>query len=207
MTLHRPGWQRVICAASGPSLSLEQCALAMDAQRHGWRIIVTNNTWQRIPSADILYAADAKWFDVYLPAVRDGFRGELWTQDRPSAEKYGLHHIHAVRGDGLPKEPDRICQGSNSGHQVIGLAARLGALRIVLLGFDMSRAPDGKRHWHDDHVAPLGNGDPASWVVRFTRLADDLAACGIDVSNATLRTALTQFRREPLDVALGLVPA
>lgn len=168
---------------------------------------MTNNTWQRLPSADILYAADAKWWDIHLPAVRDGFRGELWTQDRPSADKYGLHHIASVRGDGLPDEPDRICLGSNSGHQIIGLARCLGAdERGVLIGYDMQRT-GGRGHWHADHASPLGNGNPAAWIQRFTPLAEQLVAAGYDFRNSTIDTALTQFKREPLDVALGMVTA
>lgn len=199
------GWSCVVCCASGPSFSEAQAVIIARAQAHDLcRVIVCNNSWRRVPTADALYAADEKWWDVYIDDLRRArFGGELWTQDEKAAARYGLRHVRSVHGMGIPDGDDRIAQGSNSGHQIIGLAYRFGATRIILAGYDMQRT-GGAKHWHVDHSAPLSNGNPSSWVPKFTHLADDLAERGVDVINASAATALTQFRRQPLDEALGL---
>ncbi len=201
MTLHR-GWTTAIVCASGPSFTPDQQALVIEARTRGLcNVIAVNNQCFHVPNADALYASDGKWFDHYLDDVySSGFAGELWTQDDVAAKRYGLRHVMAIRGDYLPVETDRITQGSNSGHAAIQLAARFGATRILLAGFDMSA---GGNHNHARHAPPLGNGNASAWLPRFTPLADTLAAAGIDVINASPGTALTCFRRAPLDVALG----
>lgn len=200
MTLHR-GWKTAVVCASGSSFTPDQQALVIDARRRGvCNVVAVNRQYETVPNADVLYASDGKFWDVYLEDIyRRGFAGELWTQDEVAAKRYGLRHIMAVRGDYLPAEADRITQGSNSGHAAIQLAARFGAKRILLAGFDMKRGG----HNHPDHVAPLGNGNASAWVPRFTPLADTLVAAGVDVINCTVDTALTQFRRATLEVALG----
>jgi hypothetical protein len=196
-------WEVTLCAASGPSLSAEQVEMACQAQLAGrCRIIAINNTWECFPGGDVLYAADGGWWDRYHLDVRTRFKGSLWTQDDRAAAKYELQHIKAIRGDRLPEEGDRICMGSNSGHQAIGLAHRLGARKIVLIGYDMQRT-GGRMHWHGDHPLPLGNGDPKSWIPRFKPLADDLEAVGVRVINASLQTALPWFPRGDLAEALA----
>lgn len=198
-----PAWRTAVIAASGPSLTPEQCDIATAAQRAGrCRIIAINTTWRLLPGADALYAADGRWWDLNLPAVRDGFAGELWTQDEAAAPKHGLNYIRSTRGVGIPVEPDRICRGSNSGYQAISLAYRFGARRIVLIGYDMQRT-GGRSHWHGDHPRPLTNGNPASFVEHFPPLASALKAAGVEVVNATLATALIVFPRGDLAEALA----
>lgn len=189
------GWSRIICVASGPSLDAQQVAQIAAAQESGhWRLIVINTTYQLFPTADVLYAADGRWWDVHITAARAGCSGEFWTLDAGARDRHQLHYVTSIVGDWLPVEPDVICQGGNSGHQAIGLAARFGARRIVLVGYDMQRA-GGRTHWHGDHPAPLANGNPLAWVARFVPLAKDLAAAGISVVNASRETALQCFPR------------
>lgn len=205
MALHR-GWTTAICCASGTSFTPDQQALVIEARARGLcNVIAVNNQVFHVPNADVLYASDGAWFTHYLDAVyRARFAGELWTQDEVAAKRYGLRHVMAMRGDYLPVETDRITQGSNSGHAAIQLTARFGATRILLCGFDMSA---GGFHNHPRHAAPLGNGNASAWIPRFTPLADTLAAAGVEVTNCTVDTALTQFRRSTLEAELSLVEA
>jgi hypothetical protein len=196
-------WRTVVIAASGPSLTVEQCAIATAAQQTGrCRIIVINSTWRLLPGADALYAADGRWWDTYIRDVRAGFAGELWTQDEPAAPKHGLNYIRSVRGAGLPVETDRICRGSNSGYQAMSLAYRFGARKIVLIGYDMQRT-GGRSHHHGDHPRPLINGNPSSFVEHFPPLAKALAGADVAVVNASLATALACFSRGDLAAALA----
>ena len=57
-------------------------------------------------------------------------------------------------------------------------------------------------HWHGDHVG-LANGNPASFIQHFEKLAPELAAEGIECINASRATALTCFPRATLADALA----
>lgn len=81
-----------------------------------------------------------------------------------------------------------------------------GASVIVLLGYDMQRGPKGESHHHGDHPAPLPNltTDLGEWARRFILLGSDLRAHGVQVINATRRSALTCFEKQPLEMALSI---
>lgn len=120
-------WQRTICVASGPSFSPEQAQAITAAQAIGaWRVIVVNDNWRRIPTADILYAGDASWYlstpdpDRYLPiaghdphflrgasnleASRFAFAGERWIQadrDYLDRDRRASERIREIEADGV----------------------------------------------------------------------------------------------------------
>jgi hypothetical protein len=211
----RPGWERVICIASGPSFDEAQAQRAARAQREaGWRVIVVSDNWRRVPSADAIYSADAKWWRLYHEEVRRSFAGEKWTQirdgiakDKQEAEKFGLFYVRTVRGCGLAREPGTIRRGGNSGHQAIELAYLFSARLIVLIGYDMCLGPNGEAHWFGDHPKPLTQADdPSVWIPGFEILARDLAAAGVHVINASADTALRCFERSSLEEALESCP-
>lgn len=195
----RHDWHNIVCVASGPSLSVEQCERVA---RSGWRVVVVNNTWGRIPSADALYACDGRWWQAHIAAVRASFRGELWTQDVAAAVEHGLQLVRCVDAPGLGRQPLTVHSGQNGGYQAINLAYHCGARRIILLGYDMQRTA-GRAHWHADHPDGWGNARyPETWVPRFDALAADLEAAGVAVVNATTETALHCFPRLTLEEAL-----
>lgn len=96
------GWGAVVCVASGPSFSVEQAELIAAARAADrCRVIVVNDCWRRIPTADVCYGGDWSWWlstpdpQRYIPiagrdrfylrgvpnlgAVREAFVGESWT--------------------------------------------------------------------------------------------------------------------------------
>lgn len=156
------------------------------------------------PWADYLYACDGKWWQHHWPIE---FAGEMWTQASEVhkdqfkvVEEFGLQYIEGRHEKGLG-DPF-IHYGSNSGYQAINLAYLFGAGQIILLGYDMQET-GGKAHWFGDHPKGLVNGNYSGLVGHFTRLASDLAARGVDVVNCTRETALTCFRRVPLEEVLA----
>jgi len=152
------------------------------------------------PGAEYLYACDRKWWEVHLPAVNETFSGERYTQYRDEKEKQfadenGIIALKGINEKGLGR--DRLHFNSNSGAQAINLAYLKGATQIVLLGYDMQQT-GGKAHWFGSHPPTLHNGNYSAYVQSFTRLAEDLAAEGVDVVNCTRETALHQFRQAEL---------
>jgi hypothetical protein len=197
------GWRTAVCVASGPSLAPEDCALVEAARAAGSvNVVVVNDCWRLLPRADCLYAADRKWWDTYIAAVRAGSSSELWTTSRDGAAKHGLRYIETADGcQPLPLDRPVISKGSNSGFQAIMLARHFGASRIILLGYDMQRT-GGKAHWFGNHPRPLTQGNPTNWIARFNDGAPALAAEGTEVINASRPTALSCFPRVPLVLAL-----
>lgn len=101
-------------------------------------------------------------------------------------------------------EAGHIGYGGNSGFQALNLALQFGARRIVLVGFDMQLA-DGV-HWHGRHASNLNNPSAASlarWATILDRQAPAIAAMGALVLNASADSALTAYRKVPLEDALA----
>jgi len=195
----------VVVIASGPSLTVEDCE-AVGAWRNGRdrRVIVVNNSYQRAPWADVLYACDGRWWNAFYQKL-DSFAGQLWTQDEVAAKKWTrLHLVRSETKPGLGKRIGVINQGANGGYQAVGLAYQVGAARIVLLGFDVGADAVGRSHWHGDHPRPMHSVPQYEiWAANFVRLAWGLAEMGVVVRNASRRTRLTCFPRVKLDEALA----
>jgi hypothetical protein len=182
----------VAILASGPSLSEEQCAAV-----HAWRmadlarhkVIAINTTFRRAPWADVVYACDWQWWEVYHKEVSDLCSGQFWTQAEESNKRFGVRLIKSRKGQGLSLVQGTIHQGSNSGYQAIGLSHQAGSRQIYLLGYDMSGC-----HWHGPHPGHLKKENRyADWLVYFQKLAVDCKSHGVNVVNCTQRTSLRSF--------------
>lgn len=91
----------------------------------------------------------------------------------------------------------KLHHGGNSGYQAINMAYLLGATKIILLGYNMSK-PGGKNHFFGDHPKGLHNGNYEAYAKNFDRLAEDLSQEGVEVINCTPNSKLTQFQRGEL---------
>lgn len=187
----------MVCAASGPSLTRAQLARV----RGHWPVVVVNDSWRLAPWADVLYACDWRWWRKHggVPA----FHGLKVTLSNSLGHIDAWPEIKVLRNTGtagLERSPSGLRTGRNSGYQAINLAVHFGVRRIVLLGYDMKPAPDGRTHWFGDH---------ADWPTRpgifetvfqpyFQDLARELAAGGVEIINCTLDSALDAFPRREL---------
>jgi len=110
---------------------------------------------------------------------------------------------------GISASTSHIHTGGNSGYAALGLAALWGASRIVLTGYDMQRSATRATHAHPDHHIRLGNPTPetlAVWADRFAVAARDLRSRGIEVVNATRRSALRCFDTSQLEHVIERPP-
>lgn len=222
---YRPGWRRVICVASGPSLKLDnppdQIAI-IRAARPRWRVMVANSTWADLPDADLVFGSDDRFWRANHAAIAAGFRGERWTSDAAMASAYDLHYIAQVREKdtatglwgGLSRDPSYLRHGGNSGHALVALAHAFDGdpgQVIVLAGYDMQLTGGtvnddgllvgGPIHHHGPHPRQMSNPQAsalASWAERMAVTARDLEARGAVVINCTTQTALTCFPRADL---------
>lgn len=188
----RPDWsgRTVVCIASGPSLTQEDC----DAVR-GLPTIVTNTSFRRAPWADVLFGFDSKWWREHLPEVRKVFKGRLMSGSQIAAN-LGVESVYGVPWFRLY---------ANSGACAISLAMAGGASKVVLLGFDCQNGPNGEKHWHPDHPKGLSNClSMPKWSDVFRRVTRDAETNHVRVVNSTRSTALRWFERQSLEQAIGV---
>ncbi|MFV4849599.1 hypothetical protein ACNJNU_08175 [Citrobacter freundii] len=154
-------------------------------------MIAVNSSWRAIPECTHIYAGDLRWWDVNIPALPDS--PERWSCNRRAHTRYGVNLF-----------PTDTSGTFNSGQRAILFAHWLGAVRIILLGFDCSISNGS--HWHGDHTA-LDNPTAANvkrWHSEFARVAAQLRG-SVNIINSSRQTALNCFRRLPLEAAISEV--
>jgi hypothetical protein len=168
---------------------------------------VINTSFQLAPWADILYACDAKWWVLHEGAP--GFRGMKITQEKEACRLFpDIKRIWVERfgNELLLTTPGFVGAGGNSGFQALNLAVQFGALRILLIGYDMR--VDMGHHWHQRHPTPLSNPDAFANIPRWRKSVDGaltkLNERGVKVLNCSPISSLTSYPKLPLEKALEL---
>jgi hypothetical protein len=192
-----PG-ETVVLLGGGPSLTADD----VEAVRGHARVIAINDAYRLAPWADVLYAADRKWIDWHEGVP--WFHGPKYSIDSQDPTTRSDWRVLRNTGFvGLELEPTGLRAGFNSGFQAINLAVHLGAARMLLLGYDLSPAPDGRTHWFGAH--PDRQPSPyAAMIDAFPSLVEPLKALGVSVINCSRRTVLQTFPRAPLADVLSL---
>lgn len=202
---HRPAWatRPAVVIGSGPSLSDEQLAMVEQHQlAQRVHVIAVNNTIQRVPWADVAYFGDYTALCHYLPKLKPHTPAEWVTTCRAGAERWRLTHVKASPNNGMTLE--RVHLNGNSGAQAVNTAAAFGATKILLLGFDMRNAADGRAHWFGQHPLPLITTQLfPDWMHKFAIIAKDAKALGVDLVNCTPDSAMTCIRMGNLEEELG----
>lgn len=187
--------------------------LSDEVRELGVRTIAVNNQGINLkahvamaPWADILYAADTKWWEQNLEEALK-FKGRKVTIAPRQGCSHFIHKDVFVMGNGGTHGFDPRCNflrsGGNSGYQAVHLAAHLGARLILLFGFDM-RPKDGRHHWFGYHAWREGHvGNYPLFVGRFNGLASELSKKGIEVINCTPGSALKCFPISSLENIRG----
>lgn len=180
-----PG-ETVVLLGSGPSLTTED----VESVRWRARVVAINSSYKVAPFADCLYACDQRWWGWEKGAPT--FAGLKYALEPQSVAWPGVQVLRNDGPLGLCVDPTSLRTGKNSGFQSINLAVHLGASRIVLLGFDMGLASDGRSHWHPPH--PEGFPSPYPQMREaFNSLIEPLQTLGVHVVNASRQTSLTAF--------------
>lgn len=195
-----PG-ETVVLIGGGPSLTVADVEAVERMHSRGLvRAIAINNAYLIAPWADVLYAADAKWWGWHVGVP--SFTGPKYALDISAPIPYpDVQLLQNTGFVGLELEPTGLRAGYNSGYQAINLAVHFGAKRILLLGYDMRPAQDGRTHWHGDH--PDHQPSPyAQMISAFGTLLDPLKELGVSVINCSRRTALTCFPCATIEDAL-----
>jgi hypothetical protein len=188
----------IMCIGGGPSLRALDVDLCHQAGLH---VIAVNDAYKVAPWADVLYAADRTWIDAHegVPS----FVGSKYSiESHNTVERPDWTVLSNTGFHGLETDPSGLRTGFNSGYQAINLAVHLGAHRILLLGYDMAPADDGREHWFTD--GPDRKMSPyAQMREAFDTLVEPISDLRVIVWNCSRRTALTAFPRVTLEHALS----
>lgn len=196
-----PG-EPVVILGGGSSLTAEDVAFC----RGKARVIAIKEAHQLAPWAEVLYAADAKWWRFYNGAPDfDGLKYSIeQSVDQPPTDWSAWPDVRVLRNtgaDGLELDPSGLRTGYNSGYQAVNLAYHLaGPTRMILLGFDMWTGPRGEQNWFGAHPNHVPSPYPI-FLQAFRGLARPLEAAGVRVLNASRFTVLDTFPRVALEEA------
>ena len=175
--------------ATGPSVT----ATEVEKLKGKCHVIAVNDSYRLAPWADMLYAADHKWWKhhSYCPT----FAKERWSSVSgpggwcQEATRYGLSLIKTRHAITLSFDPTVIHTGWNSAFQALNIAYLRGATRILLLGVDLNNRHGS--HWFGDHPPGLQRSSPYSTFKRaFTEAAPIMAETGVKVVNCSPTSAL-----------------
>lgn len=170
--------------ASGPSLT----KLWSDERPIPLPSIAVNDAWRIVPSADVLYATDAKWWMHHKGVPK--FSGVKVGYEGPGPA--GVVWLQGSGRTGYDERLGYVRHQWNSGGAAIHLAAQLGAKRIVLVGFDM-RPIKGRDHFFGAHPEEIQGRTTSRydiWIDNLGELAKELRQRKVEVLNATPESAL-----------------
>ena len=185
-----------ICAASGPSLTKKD----LDYVRGKAALYAVNDVYKLAPWADVLYSCDFEWWHHQATTDRArfwAFKGEKWSVNKQAGQEFDVNVVGHSVAKPWSNDPKFIATGGNSGFQALNLADLHGFDRIILLGYDMKLADNGKRHFFGDHPSPMNkDSDYKRWIGYFEEALPFIRA---EVINCTRSTALTCFPRAELE--------
>jgi len=198
--------QTVFVIGGGPSIKHMNLKLIKDRP-----VLGCNDAFRLGDWVDWLVFADMRWWRwnweevaqwknreqviSLVPQLLDG-RAERWPW------------LKILRRDesrfGISVEPDTLCWNRGCGGTAINAAYLLGALRVVLLGFDM-RMVDGDHNWHNYHQKQERDKIYQSSMMPFLKpMGDAMKVTGLQIVNATPGSALNLFPMKPLEELLRM---
>lgn len=205
-------WSGQACAivASGPSAKKAN----VSSLRGRLRVIAIKECAVDLaPWADVAYGCDAGWW-MHRRGLPD-FKGLklAWASEVPTSypdvrrvtiqedatsRPHDKRYVNRI----LTDDPGVVGAGHNSGFQALNLAVQFGAIRILLIGFDMQGEHYyGRNNWYRGNNPDQHQFDRC--IRAFDANAQALRSMGVDVVNASPDSALRCFREASASQALA----
>lgn len=161
------------------------------------KIVAVNNAYKVAPFADALVALDTDWWATnWKDEELRNFKGLKFATDPDVRDRFGAHWVHGVIRNGLSTDWDNVAVGADSGYYALAIAVLMGATKIIMLGYDMGHASDGKTHFFGDHPSNLRNCSPYDlFVERYETIPAWCGENGVQIFNSTRQTRLNCFNR------------
>lgn len=198
----------VVLVGSGYSLTDED-AEYIQAKRV-WRILAVSDAYKKFRWVDMLYSTDAKWWrfhyenllnwDVnrHFLFVTCSFPADSLMRSR-AYTRDAVFELEGKDKPGLSKDKRVLHYGMTSGFAALNLAVLTGTKRIILVGFDYNKGPNGESHFFGDHPAKIYTPFPYALAVKkFEEVTGELKEMGVEVYRTNLGSALTMFPYQDL---------
>ena len=185
--------ETAVIMASGPSMCKEDA----DYVRGRANTIVINTTFRLAPWADFLYSNDHDWMEVHLNEIGRTFQGGVVCGHPAYSRDRVVDYVPFDKeACGLKAAKGHIAWGMNSGAAALSFAHKMGAKRIIMLGYDQDWT-GGRPRWHGRHPGQLQNQKPGfhRWAGWFEQAALDAKELGVEIINCSRETTLTCFDR------------
>jgi hypothetical protein len=208
-----PEWKgrTVVCIGGGPSVTESALALIEAARlRDAVRVIAVNDMYLVAPWADVLYFADARWWDWHNGGIEKAWAWKKFSVEQQKAafdsfagQKVSIFGsgmqvkdpnvymlLQAEGRSGLSTHPRELVTGGNSGYQAVNIATLAGSKRVLLVGYDM-RFDGYKSHSHNGHpIKSASRTYSTEYVSKFATMNGSLPKLGVEVLNCTPGSAL-----------------
>lgn len=198
--------QTVFVLGGGPSLNHTKLDLIKKRPVVGCNDAFRLGTW-----VDWCVFADRRWFgwnEIELAKWPNRERVVCCVPQLLEKRNTDWPWLKILRRDearfGLSVEQDTLCWNRGCGGTAINVAYLLGAARIVLLGFDM-RVVDGSHNWHNYHQKEERARIYQSSMMPFLKpMSDAMKVTGLQIVNATPKSALNIFTHLSLEEVLAM---
>lgn len=155
-------------------------------------VIAVNNSYQLASWIPMMYFMDCVWFHWHMKEL-SSWPGIRITSCRECLETPWVKYLDQGHRTKFDDRPHFMTRGTNAGFGAMVIAIKLGATKIILLGFDM-RLIDGNANWHKDHDRETPEEIYAHQFYKsFNQIKPELEIRGIEVINATPGSALPTF--------------
>ena len=180
--------ETVFILGGGPSLLQSPLHLI-----HNERVLGVNDAFTLGNWVDACYFGDCQWWEWNRNEFREEYGGLRMTSCQ---RLYNLTFIKTwKRGKprGIETEPGHIAWNYNSGLSAINVAYHLGAVKIVLLGFDMKvNDKTQAANWHTRYKRPpTPKIYKDKWLPCIPFIMKDARTLGVDIVNATIDTNIS----------------
>ena len=180
----------VYILGGGPSLNITNLDLIKD--KH---VIGVNNAYKLGDWVDVCWFSDTRWFTWHQEALRNfaGLKAHCSAVKSPFVKRL----LRSKNKLGIDKNPRYVCWNMHSGGSAINFAYHLGAKRVILLGFDMKKIDISEKlrsNWHEDHPSPDKKNPYNKFLESFSFIKKDADNLGLEILNATLDSAITDFK-------------
>jgi hypothetical protein len=181
-------WQgeTIFLVGGGPSVAGQNIKLL-----RGRKVIAVNSSFVIVPSADVLFFGDGRWWNLNREVVLRDFKGEIVTVASESiGDKEAASRLRLLKKS-LEWSDDHgtafVRRTSVTG--AINFGYHRGARKFVLIGIDGGPV-NGKTHHHKPHPWAQPPSWPSEQLKDFTAMADALKTRGVSIVNASPGSAV-----------------
>jgi hypothetical protein len=200
--------RQVFIIAGGPSLG------GFDFSKlRNKTCIAINKAIFVLPRAHILWWSDTRFYKMFQEEIDNHsalYKVTGLTKTQSLQYPDDVYKYRFTGHGGYDEREECLKDGNNSGYASLHLAMKLGARKIILLGYDFKK--DGEQtHWHEGHTDERGKSiavGPRTYEDKmlpyFISLQQKAIEVGTEIINASPNSKLELWPKKELEDVLGI---